>query len=334
MLKKLVLRNFQNHKIKEVDFDPHVTVFVGPNDSGKTAIIRALGLLLFNRPLGRSFISHGRKQCILKLFFDKRVLKRVVGKNGYYSLDRKKFKAFGNSVPPEIASALSVQEINVQSQHTPLFWFGLTPGQCAKELNKLVDLESIDRVQSLVAKKLRDKKAELTVAKKRLASARKDMATYRPVKHLHVKLGKLAKLDKCRLESSVIDSLASLCVGCVAAVDTIKHAAKASRAGSAGVASGAVAVLGGQRVKMLADLVGQLEQNQIETFEPIPAIPDYSSDDGHLNRLTDLVLEHDIQLLKVADSNNLLKKAKAKLEKKLNGRCPTCGGILTDRSSV
>ena len=51
MIKSIHLRNFQRHKKLDIDLSEGVNVIVGPSDIGKTAILRALYWLRFNRPL-------------------------------------------------------------------------------------------------------------------------------------------------------------------------------------------------------------------------------------------------------------------------------------------
>jgi DNA repair exonuclease SbcCD ATPase subunit len=331
MLKKLVLRNFQNHKSKTVVFDKYVTILTGENDAGKTASIRGLGLVLYNRPLGRSFITHGRKRCSVQLFFDRGNIKRVVGKDGYYSLNGKKFKAFGNSVPPEIASALSVAEINLQSQHSPLFWFGLTPGQTAKELNKLVDLESIDKIQSTVAKKLRDKRAELKVARKRLDSARRDCSRLRPIKKLDVKLGKLElRQNDIALKSSTIDSLALLVRGLAGVDGAIDIASKSISAGLLAAGLCGAIVAGAKSIIRLESLMKKLSEAGKILEHSIPLLPPMPPD-NRVDELRDLLSDWKELSIKEEAITTSWEGAKMNLDQELGGRCPSCGGILSDR---
>ena len=47
-LKRVRLENFQSHKNSIIDFDRGLNVIVGPSDSGKSAIIRAIKWALYN----------------------------------------------------------------------------------------------------------------------------------------------------------------------------------------------------------------------------------------------------------------------------------------------
>lgn len=68
--RKLIIENFQSHEYTEIDFVPGLNVFVGPSDSGKSAILRALRWVLFNQPRGGDFIRSGAKRCEVRLRLD------------------------------------------------------------------------------------------------------------------------------------------------------------------------------------------------------------------------------------------------------------------------
>ena len=83
-------------------------------------------------------------------------------------------KAFGNAVPDPIARLLNVSETNFQSQHDPSYWLVLSPGEVAKRLNKIVDLEIIDRVLANVASRIRRCRDRVETAKELLVQSRRD----------------------------------------------------------------------------------------------------------------------------------------------------------------
>lgn len=183
MIEYILVKNFQPHKKFRVDLDPHITTFVGPNDVGKTAIIRALGWLCFNRPSGTDFIRKGSKAAILEIGVDGRRIRRKRGKRqNTYELDGKTFKAMGTDVPEPIADLLNVNAINFQSQHDAPFWFSLTPQQVAKELNRVVDLTIIDESLARAATRVRETKTIAEYAKARLSQSRAKRSELRWIK--------------------------------------------------------------------------------------------------------------------------------------------------------
>ena len=58
---KVTVENFQSIKRAEIDVDGF-TVITGPNNSGKTALMRAIRGAFQNAP-GSAFIRHGEKEC-------------------------------------------------------------------------------------------------------------------------------------------------------------------------------------------------------------------------------------------------------------------------------
>ena len=62
MLTSLTIKNFQSHKDSTLQFSPNVNVILGHNDSGKSAIFRAIDFVVFNSLSGDSFVRHGEKK--------------------------------------------------------------------------------------------------------------------------------------------------------------------------------------------------------------------------------------------------------------------------------
>ncbi len=69
MLKRLLLENFMAHGRTELEFGPGVTVLMGANNTGKSAVVEALRCLATN-PIPRYYIRHGAAQARVELEFD------------------------------------------------------------------------------------------------------------------------------------------------------------------------------------------------------------------------------------------------------------------------
>lgn len=161
MFQKLILRNFQPHRKLVVEFDEHVTCIIGPTDTGKSSIIRALRWLCLNKIGSKRFISWWAKSCSATLYVDDHKIKRSKGKENLYFLDGQEFKAFGTTVPEPIAKRLNVSEENFQRQIDPPLWLASSPAQVGRELNKIVNLDIIDLTLSNIAKAKRDAQAKV-----------------------------------------------------------------------------------------------------------------------------------------------------------------------------
>jgi exonuclease SbcC len=150
MIQSLEITNFQSHAETELEFNPGVNVIIGSSDSGKTAIIRALRWVIWNRPSGDSIRSHWGGITSVKLETeDAIIITRSKDKDDKYishitGEQDLEFKAFGTSVPEEISSLLNINEINLQQQLDSPFLLSETPGEVAKHFNKVAKLDKID----------------------------------------------------------------------------------------------------------------------------------------------------------------------------------------------
>lgn len=160
-LVRLRLKNFQAHADITIDFDPGVNVIVAPNDTGKSALFRAVRWVAFNRPLGDSVVRHGEKDCRAEVTTDSHRVTRQRGEANVYKVDGKTYKAFGQDVPQPVSDALRLDAINFQRQIDPPFWLSLPPPDVARELNRVVDLSVIDRSLANAAGSIRDAQADV-----------------------------------------------------------------------------------------------------------------------------------------------------------------------------
>jgi len=87
MIQQLSIANFQSHKDTTLAFDPGLNVIVGPTDCGKTAVIRALRWLIWNRPMGEAFRSTWGGDTEVEITTDDErrwVIRRAKGSNNEY----------------------------------------------------------------------------------------------------------------------------------------------------------------------------------------------------------------------------------------------------------
>lgn len=196
MLKILRLRNFQKHGKLTVKFDPHITTIVGPSDQGKSAIIRALHWLTFNRPAGEAFRRHGSSEVAVQLTTDKCTVTRRKGKGtNTYSLDKKKLKAFGSDPPELISDALRLYSFNFQMQHDSPFWLTLSAGEVTKRLNSIVNLSVIDESVQRAKSTVRSLEAEERVVSSRVQQLESRVTRDSWVEDAHSNIAETRKLS-------------------------------------------------------------------------------------------------------------------------------------------
>jgi exonuclease SbcC len=179
MIKSIKLNDFQAHKESYLEFTSGVNSIIGKSDNGKSAVLRALNLVINNKPNGDNFIRHGEELCIVEAAIDNHILKRFKGKNkNSYFLDKDEFKAFGQDVPDEIKTTLNFSELNIQYQMDSPFLLSESAGEVGKVLNRVVNLEVIDDAVSKVEKMKREVKAQIKNTDQLLTEIQADIKNY------------------------------------------------------------------------------------------------------------------------------------------------------------
>ena len=229
MLEKLIIRNFQKHKKLTIEFDKEITTIIGATDSGKSAVIRALRWVLTNKPQGNAFIRDGASYVSVTLLVDGHSIERRKGKGvNYYKLDGKEFHAFKFDVPPEITDVLNLSLINFQQQHDAPFWFSETAGEVNRQLNRIVNLHTIDDFFSVIIARLRKSKTELELTNEKIKAfeeaqektdyipiLQKDYEAMIAIRDKHLALAQqeenlqriTLKIDTARLQQEKVDEI-------------------------------------------------------------------------------------------------------------------------------
>lgn len=144
MIKKMVIKNFQAHENKTLEFSDGINLIVGSGDVGKTSIMRALRWNLFNAISGNKFIRRGAKKASVSVYMDsgRSILRERTKSINRYEMDGEEFKAFGQGPVEEILQAHKIREdISFQNQHDGAFLLSWGTGEVTKFLNGLIDLE-------------------------------------------------------------------------------------------------------------------------------------------------------------------------------------------------
>ena len=206
MIESLGIRDFQSHENSILEFDPGVNVIVGQNDSGKTAIIRALYWVCFNRPTGDVFIRKGTSSTrVLAKLKNIPTIIREKGKSrnlyriGLFKTDKQReFRAFGAGIPEDISDALNVGRINFQLQHDPPFLLSSSPGEVARHINDLANISVIDTATGNVARAIRELSGLIELLTEEKGELEEELKGYEYLEDLEKRVIELEAWDRER----------------------------------------------------------------------------------------------------------------------------------------
>ena len=335
MFERLQIRDFQKHDKLRIVFDERITCVTGPSDAGKSSVLRAIRWLCFNRPLGDGFIRHGKKSCSVKMWIDGRKVERRKSKGeNVYLIDGRVLEAVGTDVPEEVQKLVNVTSENFQGQHDPLFWFSLSSGEVAKQLNRIVDLDVIDRSASWLASKARSSKAELSVAEKRLFDASLELSSLEYVEDLVVDYEGLLKAKKRADETSA--KAARLRRSLETAQQTaVKGALLRSICleGMGALELGRTLEAKQGRLRGLSEAVRRARAARELVDKPVPVLTELEAAynrveeaRGRRATLSNLITLIDSYVVRVERKKKEVVDAESELAAKTEGRCPLCGG--------
>jgi len=200
MFKSVSIQNFQSHAKTELELHEGVNVIVGTTDGGKTAIIRALRWLIWNRPSGDALRSRWGGATNVQLETEEGIITRSKDKIDKYTLRLKgqediEFKAIGTSVPAEIQGVLNISEINLQNQHDATFLLSDTPGAVATHFNKVARLDRIDSATSAINGWIRGLKSDVSHLETDIATEKAKLPQFENLEKFEIEIEALEQME-------------------------------------------------------------------------------------------------------------------------------------------
>ncbi len=182
MLEEMTGRNFQSHQCSNLSFVEGLNVIRGTSTHGKSSIIRMIGWVIDNRPLGDDFVSWFAKKketTSAELIFDDCSItkERRSGKN-IYSDGKDVYEASRADVPEPVREAINMSDINIQTQHQPYFLINDTSGEVARKMNEFVGLDIIDTASKKAASLIRNTTEKISELEERKNSLDKELQEF------------------------------------------------------------------------------------------------------------------------------------------------------------
>jgi DNA repair exonuclease SbcCD ATPase subunit len=342
MISRIVIRNFQRHRELRVDLSPTVTTICGDSNAGKSSIRRALFWLAFNRPAGDGFVSWNQDECQISVKVDDQSIKRKRSKNlNQYFIGKQQLDHVGTGVPQAVVNLLNLDHLNFQVQipsHSfprcdPAFWFSLTPGACAAELNGIVNLGLIDRTLSNLASDFRKVRAEIGVIEERLRDTEKKADALVWTERADVDLKMIEEIQqRIDAKASTIDRVERSVLDWGKASTEALNAGERERRGKEAILAMDRALRGHDEIKRLQSLVEQLEQAEQDAAVMIPDLTKLESllskigerkrKIGSLESLVAKIEEADAE---TREASEWMERANARLLELTSDGCPLCG---------
>jgi chromosome segregation ATPase len=149
--------NFQSHSDTKLTFHERMNVIFGSTDSGKSAFVRSMLLVIANRPAGEKYRTHDSAKTVCAIKKENVLVKRVrTDTENYYKIGKDKYKRLIDPiVPVDVSEKLNLTAANVQEQKDFYFLVDITSGKVAKKLNEVAGLEIMDDVTKLTNSKVR-----------------------------------------------------------------------------------------------------------------------------------------------------------------------------------
>lgn len=210
MIRKIKIQNIQSHKDTELALSPGVNAIVGSSNNGKSAILRALYWVRYNRPLGTdNLLSHwafdkkGNQIADMQATVENdsgAVTRRRTKNENQYIVNGEELNVVKTDVPEQVEMLLRLSDTNIQRQQDAPFLLSLTSGQVAQYFNKTVRLDVIDRVLSNAESKRRKTAGEIKQTEELLNEYQQKKEKYAWLDSVEKLLVKYDNVDRKRNE--------------------------------------------------------------------------------------------------------------------------------------
>ncbi len=204
MITRIELVNFMSHEHTIIEPSDGLTVLVGPNNCGKSAVVAALQILAHN-DTSTYVMRHGEKEtCVVVHTDDGHEIEWRRKKSGgpSYTVNGKLFDRLGKSnVPGEVSDALRLARVTAGSeaspvefdlhfgeQKAPVFLIDRSGTQAAQFFASSSDAEKLVRMQARHKEKVRDAKRDRSRLAGEKAEIEETLAALAPVDEIEARV--------------------------------------------------------------------------------------------------------------------------------------------------
>lgn len=224
MIRRIELTNFMSHRHTVLEPAPGLTVLVGPNNCGKSAVVTALRILAHNES-SKFALRHGEKECSVRVETDDgHVIEWSRRDSPRYVIDGKIYDRLGVSgVPEELQQVLRLLSVEASSdefdvhfgeQKSPIFLLDKSPSNAAAFFASSSDVIHLVEMQNVHRKRMTERKDD----KKRLEARSK---------RLNAELEQLQPMTDVDARLSALEALYNQLENLTLQIRQIEHHARA-----------------------------------------------------------------------------------------------------------
>ncbi|MDA7503489.1 AAA family ATPase [Planctomicrobium sp.] len=192
MIKRIELKNFMSHEHTVIEPAAGLTVLIGPNNVGKSAIIAALQILCYNEN-STYVMRHGTKECSVTVETDDdHTIQWRRKKSPSYMIDGQKFDRLARKgVPEELHQSLRLSKVEANSgdafdihfgsQKTPIFLLDQSGATAARFFASSSDAIKLVAMQKKHNDKVRDARQKRIRLDKESEQLNAELAALEPV---------------------------------------------------------------------------------------------------------------------------------------------------------
>lgn len=199
MITRIELRNFMSHEHTVIEPAAGLTVIVGPNNCGKSALVAALKVLCQN---GRNkhVVRHGAKECSVEVHTSDghKIRWRRRNDSTSYLIDDTPFDRLKTGIPDQLHQLLRLPEVPVSDkesfdihfgeQKAPLFLINSPASHAAQFFASSSDASRLVEMQRLHRERSQEKQREKKLLEQRSLALSAELETLEPAVELEIRI--------------------------------------------------------------------------------------------------------------------------------------------------
>jgi energy-coupling factor transporter ATP-binding protein EcfA2 len=193
MIRRITLQNYMSHADTIIELASGLTVLVGPNNCGKSAVVSALETLC-NNATGSYMVRHEEKEALVKVETDDghTFVWRRRGKVVSYSIDGKDSHRMRRGIPEDLHTYLRLPkvdagengepfDVHIGMQKSPIFLLNEPESRAALFFASSSDAAILLEMQKIHRIKVRDRKNDERRLKREIETLNLELKTLEPL---------------------------------------------------------------------------------------------------------------------------------------------------------